>query len=65
MEDRWTFTLLCGKKAGYLVDWEVAQMLANAKDNPQLFYFQLLCKYDCQDKHVGTNSSYKDLLHTI
>ena len=35
--------MLCGKIAGYLVDWEVAQMLANTKGNPRLFYFQLLC----------------------
>ena len=40
-------------------------MLANTKDNPQLFYFQLLCKSDCQDNRVGISSSYEDLLHTI
>ena len=39
-------------------------MLANTKGNPELFYFQLLCKCDCQDNQVGINSSYKDLLHT-
>ena len=54
-----------GKRAGYPVDWEVAQMLANAKGNPQLFYVQLFCKCDCQDNHIGINSSYGDLLHTI
>ena len=65
MEEGWTFTLLCGKITGYLVDWEVAQMLANTRGSPQLFYLQLLCKCDCQDNHVDINSSYEDLLHTI